>query len=116
MKVGSCTVFRTLFQLDWLGVLLATRGISIRALCAGVKFAVVAPIFPPVPRAGHWFSNSLTHAATCSEATIQQYDIAASSFRGCVRPFGCAIASTKEEDVLIDIWYDSISPLKYTWR
>ena len=67
-KVESYTDFRKLFQLDWLGVLLATQGI--RALCSGGKFAIVPPIFSLVPRASHRSSNSLTHAATCSGATI----------------------------------------------
>lgn len=35
MKVESYTDFRKLFQLDSLGVLLATRGISTKALCSG---------------------------------------------------------------------------------
>lgn len=71
MKVESYTDLKNQFQLDWLGVLLATQSISIRALGSGGKFAITPPIFPLVPRASHWSSNSETHAATCSGGTIQ---------------------------------------------
>lgn len=104
MKVESYSDFRKLFQLDWLGVLLATQGSSVRTLSSGGKFAVIPPVFPLVPRASHWSSNSLTHAATCSGATIQQYDTRPLKLEAIMRAFGCTIANTKEKDVLLYIY------------
>lgn len=104
MQVESYPDFRKLFQLDWLGVFSATQGISIRALYPGGIFAVIAMISPLVPRARHWPSNSLMSAAPCSGATIQQYDTQPLKVEAVMGPFGCTIANTKEEDVMIDIY------------
>lgn len=104
MQVESYPDFKKLFQLDWLGVLSATQGISIRALCSGVVFAFISSISPLVPRARHWPSNSLMHAAPCSGATIQLYDTQPLKVEAVRRPFGCTVANTKEEDVMIFIY------------
>lgn len=80
------------------------REISIRALCSGVVFAVTSSISPLVPRARHWPSNSLMHSALCSGATIQLYDTQPLKVEAVRRPFGCTVANTKEEDVMIFIY------------
>lgn len=100
MQVESYPDFRKLFQLDCLGVLSAMQAISLRALCSGDVFAVVSSISPLVPRARHWPSNSLIHAAPCSGATVQQNDTQPLNVEAVRRPFGCTIANTKE-DVMI---------------
>lgn len=103
MKVESYLDFRKLFQLDWLAALSTTQGISIRALCSGGILAVISSISPLVPRARHCPSNSLVRAAACSGVTTQQYDTQPLKVEAVMGPFGCTIANTKEEDVLIYI-------------
>lgn len=96
MKVENYTDFRKL------SARLVGSVPSIRALCSGGNLPSYHLFFPLVPTASHWSSNSLTHAATCSGATMQQYDTQPLKLDTLMRHFGCRIANTKEEDVLIE--------------